>query len=467
MTQKAIKPLLVSKGWIQAVVLVILFGFFVMGMLAYYTYTDEPPIPASVVNQDGTRLFDGNDVISGQEIFLKNGLMEYGSIFGHGAWLGPDYTTDYLHRSAQMMNQFYRATDPTLPEKLTVIDYKTNRYNPSTRVLTYSAAQADAFEKLSLQYADFFGAPTTRFGLRPNAVTDPNEIHQLTAFFSWSAWTAATLRPGKDYSYTNNWPPEALVDNHPTAEAVVWSVLSLIALLCGIGLLLAVFGRWNFLGWHGREEQGLQFRPPDEVVLTPAQRSCAWYFLVMALLFMAQSLLGGAAEHYRAEITNFFGVDLARVLPYNIARAWHLQLSLFWVVTSFLAAGIFLVPMITGREPRGQSLLSYLLAGALVVVVVGSTLGEYAGIQGWIQKGWAWFGNQGFTFLDLGRFWQMLLTIGLCFWCVILFRGLRENLMAERVGNMPWLFFFAALAIPAFYAVGLLVRTNSHFTTTA
>jgi nitric oxide reductase subunit B len=99
-----------------------------------------------------------------------------------------------------------------------------------------------------------------------------------------------------------------------------------------------------------------------------------------------------------------FGVDLARVLPYNIARAWHLQLALFWVVTSFLAAGIFLVPMITGREPRGQSLLSYLLAGALVVVVVGSTLGEYAGIQGWIQKGWAWFGNQGFTFLDLGRF---------------------------------------------------------------
>jgi nitric oxide reductase subunit B len=116
--------------------------------------------------------------------------------------------------------------------------------------------------------------------------------------------------PGKDYSYTNNWPPEALVDNHPTAEAVVWSVLSLIALLCGIGLLLAVFGRWNFLGWHGREEQGLQFRPPDEVVLTRAQRSCAWYFLVMALLFMAQSLLGGAAEHYRAEISNFLASTL-------------------------------------------------------------------------------------------------------------------------------------------------------------
>ena len=151
-----------------------------------------------------------------------------------------------------------------------------------------------------------------------------------------------------------------------------WSVLSLIALLGGIGLLLAAFGRWNFLGWHGREEQRISFRPPDEVMLTPAQRSCAWFFLVMALLFLMQTLLGGAGEHYRAELSNFFGFDLARVLPFNIARTWHLQLAIFWVATSYLAAGIFLVPMITGREPRGQGVLSYLLLGALAVVVFGS-----------------------------------------------------------------------------------------------
>jgi nitric oxide reductase subunit B len=203
---------------------------------------------------------------------------------------------------------------------------------------------------------------------------------------------------------------------------MVWSVLSLIALLGGTGLLLAAFGRWNFLGWHGREDRRMSFRPPNEVPLTPAQKSCAWFFLVMAAMLLAQTLLGGATEHYRAEISDFFGFDLARLLPFNIARAWHLQLSLFVVSTSFLAAGIFLVPMITGKEPRRQHWLSYALLGALALVVSGSLFGEFAGIHGWIQKGWSWFGNQGFEYLDLGRFWQVLLTVGLLFWVVLLSR---------------------------------------------
>jgi len=466
MNGSAKQELLISKGWIQAVALVMLFGFFVLGLLAYRTYTDEPPIPAKVVDANGNFLFSGQDIIVGQEIFLKNGLMEYGSIFGHGAWLGPDFTADYLHRAAEIVLVDYGAAGADVAQQQTISDFKTNRYDRATGVLTYSTAQADAFQKLTAYYADFFGTPTTKFGLRPDAITDPEKIRQLTAFFSWSAWAGSALRPHKNYSYTNDWPPESLVGNHATADALLWSILSLIALLGGVGLLLASFGRWNFLGWHGREEQTVSFRPPDEVMLTPAQRSCAWFFLIMALLFTAQTLLGGAAEHYRAEITNFFGFDLARVLPFNIARTWHLQLAIFWVATSYLAAGIFLAPMITGREPRGQSWLSYSLLGALALVVFGSMAGEYGGVFGWIQKGWSWFGNQGFTFLDLGRFWQILLTAGLFFWVVILFRGLRNKLRTEHGGNMPWLFFYSALSIPAFYAVGLLVQPTETFTTT-
>jgi len=466
MNESSKQNLLISKGWIQAVALVMLFGFFIMGLLAYRTYTDEPPIPAQVVDANGKVIFTGQDITAGQEIFLKNGLMEYGSIFGHGAYLGPDFTADYLHRAAEMAVDYYGGTSSDAARQRTIDDFKTNRYDRATGVLIYSAAQTDAFQKLTAYYAGFFGTPTTKFGLRPNAITDPEKIRQLTAFFSWSAWAASALRPNKDYSYTNNWPPESLVGNHATAETILWSVLSLVALLGGIGLLLAAFGRWNFLGWHGREEQRILFRPPDEVMLTPAQRSCAWFFFVMALLFFLQTLLGGATQHYRAELSDFFGFDLGRVLPFNIARTWHLQLAIFWVATSFLAAGIFLVPMITGREPRGQSWLSYSLLGALAVVVFGSLAGEYAGISGWIQNGWSWFGNQGFEYLDLGRFWQILLTIGLFFWVIILLRGLRGRLRMEHMGNMPWLFFFSSLAIPAFYAVGLLARTDSNFTTT-
>src|SRR6202140_2923224 len=184
----------------------------------------------------------------------------------------------------------------------------------------------------------------------------------------------------------------------------------------------------------------------------------------MALLFVIQVILGGATQHYRADLPSFFGIDPAQWMAFNIAPTAHVQPSIFWVATSFLAAGIFLVPMIVGREPRKQHWLAYGLLGALALVVFGSLAGEYAGIQGWARN-W-WFGNQGFEYLDLGRFWQVLLIVGLFFWTVILFRGLRGRLRTEHVGNMPWLFFFSALSIPAFYAVGLLAHPGSHFTTT-
>lgn len=460
------RSLLVSKVWIQAAIIVFLIGFLILGLLAYRTYTDEPPIPGRVVDPSGNVLFSRDEVLAGQGIFLRNGLMEYGSIFGHGAYLGPDYTADYLHRAVLIVRDAYGGADSDKAQGQAAADFKTNRYNEQSDTLIFTTPQRNAFEQLQAYYGGYFGDATTRNGLRPGAITDPQQIKNLTAFFAWSAWASAALRPGRDYSYTNNWPPEPLVDNHPTADAVVWSVLSLVALLGGIGLLLAAFGRWNFLGWHGREQRAIHFRPPGEVALTPAQHSCAWFFLVMALLFLLQTLFGGASQHYRADLSNFFGIDLARVLPFNVARTWHLQLAIFWVATSYLAAGIFLAPLISGREPKRQHWLSYALLGALAIVVFGSLTGEYAGIWGRFGNYWSWFGNQGFEYLDLGRLWQVLLTIGLVFWVAILFRGLRGKLQDDSLGNMPWLFFFAALSIPAFYSVGLLARPDSHFTTT-
>ncbi|MGH9587742.1 MAG: nitric-oxide reductase large subunit [Acidobacteriaceae bacterium] len=462
------RPLLIANGWIQAAGIVLLIGFLIMGILAYYTYSDEPPIPAVVKDSHGAVLFTRADILAGQEVFLGNGLMEYGSIFGHGAYLGPDFTAEYLHRAALSSIEFYGGEQSDTAHRDTIRDFKANRYDPATGTLVYTDAQVHAFEQNVAYYTAFFGNPTTRFGLRPHAISDPAEARQLTAFFSWTAWAASTDRPGYTYSYTNNWPPEPLVANHATADAIVWSVLSLAALLGGTGLLLAVFGRWNLIGWHGHEQQKVSFRAPDKVLLTPTQKACAWFFFIMAALFLIQTLCGGASEHYRADIQSFFGFDLGRILPYNIVRTWHIQLAIFWVATSFLAAGIFLVPMISGREPRGQKQLTYGLLGALVIVVVGSLVGEFSGIQGFIHslRLDSWIGDQGFEYLDLGRLWQILLSIGLCFWVVILFRGLRGRLNNEHAGNLPWLFFFSALSIPAFYAVGLLATPGEHFTTT-
>jgi len=460
------RELLVSKGWLQAVAMVVLFGFFVMGLLAYRTYAGEAPIPEQVLSPERQVLFTGDDIRAGQQLFLKNGLMEYGSIFGHGAYLGPDYTADYLRRSATIVMNAYSNQGSDRAREATAEEFKTNRYDARSGTLAFTAGQSNAYGELVPYYGKFFSEPTTRFGLRPSAITDRNEIKHLVAFFAWSAWVSAALRPGHDYSYTNNWPPEPLVHNNVTATNVVWSVLSLIALLGGIGALFTVFGRWNLLGWHGREHNTLTFRSPDQVLLTPAQRVTAWFFFVMVLLFLIQTLVGGASQHYRADLSNFFGIDLARVLPFNLARTWHLQLAIFWVATSFLAAGIFITPMLSGREPKVQKWLAVGLLGALALVVFGSLFGEFAGIHGWIQAGWSWFGNQGFEYLDLGRLWQVLLTVGLSFWVVMLFLGLRSRLRTEHKGNMPWLFFFSALSIPAFYGIGLLARPEAHFTTT-
>lgn len=454
--------LLISKGWPQAAILTILFGFFVMGLLAFRLYSSQPPLPGSVIAPDGRVLYQRSDIVAGQKVFLRYGLMEYGSIFGHGAYLGPDFTADYLRRSANFVEQLYAAKDPSGARSRTAQDFKANRYDPASDTLTFTEGQSRAFDHLVGYYSDYFSDPVADKGLAPKIISDPVLLKQLTAFFSWTAWTAAARRPGHDYSYTNNWPPEPRVDNHPTGSMVVWSVLSLIALLGGIGLLMGAFGRWNYLGWHGRQHVIVNFKRPDSVLLTPAQKACAWYFFVMAALFLLQVLLGGATQHYRAEIANFFGINLATLIPYNLARTWHVQLSILWVSTSYLAAGIFLAPLIAGHEPRGQKWLAYGLLGALTIVVVGSMVGEWAGITGRTAN--QWFGNQGFEYLDLGRFWQVLLSLGLAFWVVLLYRGLRQRLSGEHFGNMPWLFFFAALALPAFYAVGLLARPEATFT---
>jgi nitric oxide reductase subunit B len=462
------RELLVSRTWIQATVLVILCGFFILGLLAYRTYVAHPPVPERVVDAGGRTAYTGADVTAGQQVFLHNGLMEYGSAFGHGAYLGPDFTADYLRRASTIVERAYGGPGSDSATRRTIRDMRANRYDEASGTLRLSAPQALAFRRLVPYYSRFFSDPTTEHGLRARAITDPTQLRRLTAFFAWTAWAAAANRPGHDYSYTNNWPPEPRVDNRSTANVVVWSVLSLIALLGGIGILFGVFGRWGRrLGWHGREQATLTFRSPGDVALTPAQRATAWFFFVMAALFVIQTFVGAASQHYRAEIGDFFGFDLAQILPYNLMRTWHVQLALFWVATSFVAAGIFLAPMIARREPRHQGTLAYALLGALAVVVFGTLIGSYLGIHG-VLEGTAsnWFGLQGFEYLDLARLFQVLLSIGLFVWVFMLWRVLRGRLRAEHPGNMPWLFFLAACAIPAFYAVGLIARTADNFTTT-
>ncbi|MGB3664524.1 MAG: nitric-oxide reductase large subunit, partial [Mycolicibacter algericus] len=453
---------LVGKGWAQGVALVMIFGFLVMGILAYRTYTASMPMPDKVVTETGEQLFTGDDITRGQTLFQARGLMQYGSILGHGAYLGPDYTAEYLRLATDNVAGQFEAQGVPNPHQEVVAEFRTNRYNADTSTLVFTDKQARAFHDIQRHYAEYFGESTTKYGLLPDMITDPGEIRDLTAFFAWTAWAAAAERPGHSYSYTNNWPSEPRVDNGPTGSVVVWSVLSLIALLGGIGIMFTIYGRWSQnIGWHGAETTKLKFRQPGEVPLTRSQRAAIWIFAVVAVLFLIQTLLGGAVEHYRADLAEFYGIDLAKLLPYNLARTWHLQLSLFWTAAAFLAGGIFLVPFITRREPTKQSWLVYGLLGALAIVVFGSMAFEALSIFGMIEPGTAL--SQQWEFLDLPRVFQLLLIIGLFLWIFIIWRGMRAKLASTSKLNLPWVFFFTGLTIPAFYAVSLLAGSETHF----
>ncbi|WP_460796581.1 nitric-oxide reductase large subunit [Nocardioides pacificus] len=454
-----------SRGWVQGIALVMIFGFFVMGMLAVRTYTDSMPLPESVVDESGEVLYTAEQVTAGQQTFLRRGLQQYGSVMGHGGYLGPDYTAEYLRLSADHIKESLTDAGTQDPSEATADMLRENRYDEGSGELVFTDEQVAAFEANRDYYADYFGEDSTKYGLIPKAITDEQEIHELTAFFSWTAWAGAAERPGHSYSYTNNWPPEPRVDNTPTADIVVWSGLSLIALLVGLGALFALYGRWSRqIGWHASEQPALAFRQPGDVEITPAQKVTAWFFFVVAVLFLGQATLGAAIEHYRADLASFFGFDLAQILPFNLARTWHVQLSLLWTAASFLAAGIFLAPIVSGREPRRQHWLAWGLLVAVAIVVFGSMISEAISIFGadW-AKGSMFFDMQ-WEYLDLPRFWQMLLIVGLFLWIAIIYRAIRSRLATEHRLNMPWLFFYAGLAIPAFYAVGMLARTESHLT---
>jgi nitric oxide reductase subunit B len=342
---------------------------------------------------------------------------------------------------------------------------KENRYDPGTGALRFSAAEAAAWQTQKAEWAEYFSGKTPAPGLPAKYIRDRGELEDLTSYFAWAAWATVANRPGKDYSYTNNWPYEPAVGNRPSASTYLWSALSLVTLLAGLGTVLFAFGRFGYLGWHGPSSASGHVHDSALArwTLTPSQKAVGLYFGVVALLFLLQTLAGGALAHYRVESGAFFGIDLARILPYNLLRTFHLQLAIFWIATSWVAGGLFLAPIVGGAEPRGQRAGALALLAALAVVVFGSLGGEWLGLNDRLGTLWFWLGHQGSEYLDLGRFWQLLLAAGLAGWLVLMYRALRPAIRDRQRSELASLFLYAAAAIPLFYLPALFFGPRTNF----
>ncbi|MBX9878249.1 MAG: nitric-oxide reductase large subunit [Candidatus Obscuribacterales bacterium] len=461
-----------SWQWKLSVFFVLIAGFSTLIFMGHETSTQAPPIPKSVVDSHGNTLFTGKDILAGQGIFQKYGLMDVGSVFGHGAYNGPDFSADYLHREAdfclnkiagERFNKPYNELNAGQQQSLTgglAAEFKHNNYNRDNETLTLTDNQTAAYNELIHHYDTEF-SDGGKLPLPAKYIADGNERLQLSRFFAWTAWVCSTNRPGKDYTFTNNWPPEKLVGNTPNWQIFMWSALSLVMLIGGIGLTQFLMSAFPSLGWSpagvGMTDNVKSFQPYR------SQRAIYPYFVVVVLLFLFQTAFGVVTAHYVVESGGLYGLDIRNFLPYSITRSWHLQLSIFWIATAWLAGGMFLAPMLSKHEPKGQHWLVKALFGAVLIVAVGSVCGEWLGIKNMLGDLWFWLGHQGWEYLELGRFWQILLIVGMVLWAFIVFRSIRPLLKGQDHGSLPYMLLYGVMAIPLFFSFGVMYDPSTNF----
>ena len=453
--------------------LVVIPSFAVLSWIGTRIYDEAPPIPDRVVTPDGVVVIGEGEISAGQNVWQSLGGMEVGSIWGHGSYVAPDWTADWLHREAMFIldrwaerdfNQSYEQLSGERQAQLSgrlAESLRANTYDPQKRTITMDPLRAEAFQANAAHYAEIFSQGKTDYAIPAGAVTDENRLRQLAAFFFWSSWAASTNRPGQQVSYTNNWPYEPLVANRPTGEAVVWTGVSIIMLLAGISAMA-----W----WYAARRSEAEESPPPEIdplerwSASPSQRATIKYFWVVSALILLQMLLGVVTAHYGVEGDAFYGFPLSKWLPYSVARTWHVQIGLFWIATAWLAAGLFIGPLVSESEPKGQRLGVNLLFLALLLVVVGSLTGEWLSIQNQMTDATSFYlGHQGYEYVDLGRAWQIALFAGLLLWLVLMVRALRPALQSQGdARQLVALLTVATTAIALFYGAGLTWGQHTH-----
>ncbi|WP_152054318.1 nitric-oxide reductase large subunit [Tautonia marina] len=459
--------------WI-ALGVVIAASFAVLGYYGWDLYRQAPPVPGRVVTSDGQVVLTGQEIKDGQNVWQSMGGQEVGTIWGHGSYVAPDWSADWLHRVATWLVEHWAADEYGRPfdelddEAQAALqarlrrELRTNTYDPETGDLIVSSLRAEAIAAVGDHYAALFGDDPDLHDLRDayaipaNSLKTPERREQLNAFFFWASWACATNRPGGEVTYTNNWPAEELIANRPSGALVVWSVLSFVLLLAGIGALAWYFAAERHRGDEYHEPPGadplLALRP------TPSMRATLKFFWVVAALLVAQVGLGAVTAHYGVEGSGFYGFPLAEWLPYSVTRTWHQQLGIFWIATAWLATGLFMAPAVSGHEPRFQRAGVNFLFVSLLIIVVGSMAGQWLAVQQRLGlEANFWFGHQGYEYVDLGRFWQLFLTVGLFLWLFLMARAIWPAF--RQPGDhkhLLGLFLLASAAIPIFYVPGLM-----------
>ncbi|NLH56716.1 MAG: nitric-oxide reductase large subunit, partial [Rikenellaceae bacterium] len=323
-----------KRLWIGFIAVMVV-SFAILGYYGFEVYFQKPPIPDRVVSDSGEQLFTGNEIVAGQNVWQSIGGQEVGSIWGHGAYVAPDWSADWLHREAvYMLNRLafmhdscsYDELDSERQAYLQLLlqkDLRKNRYDATTKTLVVSDLRAEAIKDNAQYYHNLFtdGKDQEReriaYAIPVNSIKNVENMQRMNAFFFWTAWACVTERPGKDITYTSNWPGDDLVGNHPTSQHLFWSMFSIILLLLGIGLL-------GFYYAKNQDKEISEVYPEKDPLInlqaTPSMKATLKYFWVVTGLILLQILMGAVTAHYGVEGQGFYGLNLDAILPYSISR---------------------------------------------------------------------------------------------------------------------------------------------------
>ncbi len=461
--------------WTAIITFVISLAILIYGGIS--TKSQLAPYPGKVIGSDGKVLFTKADILAGQDVFQRYGLMDQGMVWGHGTQRGPEFSASSLHVISEKVNDAiaqkdygkpYAELDALQKDLVTVRaihDIRENRYDPASDTLTLTDAQVAGLRAVEQHWDDTFKNGEKRYGFLPNTIAVPEERLEVARFFFWTAWVASTKRPGSDYTYTNNWPADRSVGNRPTTDTYLWTLGGLLAFLIVAGIFIFYVHHYGL--WYGAAKGVPLGERLVDMPLTSSQRKAAKFFLVVILLFLAQTCVGGLLAHYTVHPASFYLQIVADWMPYNWAKTWHLQLAVFWILTTWIAAAIYIAPLIGGIEPKHQGTLVQLLFVAVLVVAGGSLLGEVAGIKNLLGDWWFWFGHQGWEYLELGRAWQIILYTGLIAWLFIVYRPIRHHIKLghkDDFTSLILLYVISAVLVVVFFGFGLLYGQGSHFT---
>ncbi|MCR6661965.1 MAG: nitric-oxide reductase large subunit [Luteimonas sp.] len=467
------------KLWTGLAIL-LLSSFAVLLWVGSEVHRQAPPMPEEVLSTDGSVVYTRTDIERGRQVWQTIGGQQLGSIWGHGAYVAPDWGADWMHREAEAIlddwavrehgaasyKDLDAATQAGYAARVQAL-LRPNTWNETTQTITLDADRVAAIRTVAAHYVSLFGnEPETAalreaYAMRNNTVAEPANREAMTAFFWWVAWSQVTERPGQEISYTANWPADALVGNTPPPSAFLWTVFSVLFLIAGVALL-----GWHYAVNHGDEMAPVlpKSDPLAGIKVTPSMRATAKYFWVVMALFLVQILLGATTAHYQIEGQEAYGFALAEILPYSLTRTWHTQLAVLWIATAWLGMGLYIGPAISGHEPKFQRLGVNFLWVCLIVIVVGSFAGQWFAVM---QKlGLAhnfWFGHQGWEYVDIGRFWQWFLFIGLMLWLLLVGRALWPAIRnGGESRSIVSLLFLSVVAIGIFYAAGLMWGEHTH-----